>query len=338
MTHFKTKESPSRVSMLSWTHKFQTFGSTENRNKKRNGFGTHSGRPKTVTTLENARRLKESIEQDPEKSLRRRSRELGLKKDTVHRLIKTDLHLRAYSLQVKQKINDADIAKRVEMCQWFNNKLQDDPEFINGLWFSDEAHFYLSGHVSSKHAFFWGDSKPDYALQRPLHALKCTAWAAMSSHGVIGPIWFVDDDNETTTINAQRYIRVLQQFLVALKRRRLPLMRQWFMQDGATPHTANVTLEWLGNVFADRLISRRTEIEWATHSPDLNPCDFFLWGYLKNVSYRGKPETIDELKTAVHDSMNAITVETCRATIANFKKRVQRCLECKGKHFEHLTL
>ena len=80
------------------------------------------------------------------------------------------------------------------------------------------------------------------------------------------------------------------------------MARQWLMHDGATPHTVNVTLGWLKRSFHDRIISRRTEIEWATHSPDLNPCDVCL----KGVVYRGKPETIVDLKEAIQESTQRI--------------------------------
>ena len=55
-----------------------------------------------------------------------------------------------------------------------------------------------------------------------------------------------------------------------------------FQQDGATPHTANITLEWLDQRFPDRLISRRRDPEWSPHSPDFNPTDFYQWGLLKD--------------------------------------------------------
>jgi hypothetical protein len=51
---------------------------------------------------------------------------------------------------------------------------------------------------------------------------------------------------------------------------------------GATPHTTNDSLAWLRERFKDRLISRKCEIEWAVHSPDLNPPYFYLWGFLKD--------------------------------------------------------
>ena len=35
-----------------------------------------------------------------------------------------------------------------------------------------------------------------------------------------------------------------------------------------------------------------------TRSPDLNPCDFFLWGYLKSKVYSNRPQSIEELKDA----------------------------------------
>ena len=222
------------------------------------------------------------------------------------------------------------------MCQWFRERLRCEPDFLDNVWFTDEAHFYLSGHVSSQSAFYWGRSPPEYVLERPLHAEKCTAWAAISTQGIIGPIWFVDDENETTTINAERYMGVLKQFFVKLKRKHVDVDSQWFMQDGATPHTANCTLQWLRSKFQDRIISRRTTVEWAPHSPDLNPCDFYLWGYLKAVSYRGKPADLEELKQAVEETVRGIPMATCKAVIANFAKRVERCLAVNGTHFEHM--
>ena len=149
--------------------------------------------------------------------------------------------MQSFSLQVKQRLNDQDKGQRVLMCQWFRERLRCEPDFLDNVWFTDEAHFYLSGHVSSQSAFYWGRSPPEYVLERPLHAEKCTAWAAISTQGIIGPIWFVDDENETTTINAERYMDVLKQFFVKLKRKHVDVDSQWFMQDGATPHTANCT-------------------------------------------------------------------------------------------------
>jgi hypothetical protein len=65
------------------------------------------------------------------------------------------------------------------------------------------------------------------------------------------------------------------------------------MQDGATAHTATYPINVLNEVFEDRLISRGL---WLATSPDLNPCDFYLWENLKDKVYSNNPHTLDELK------------------------------------------
>ena len=103
-------------------------------------------------------------------------------------------------------------------------------------WFSDEAHFLLSGHVNSKNNIFLGSTPPEHCLQKPLHSMKCTSWVAISNTGITGPFWFEDDDERSVTINTERYVQVLRKFWTALGRRRgVVSVLQSFQQDGATP-------------------------------------------------------------------------------------------------------
>ena len=67
--------------------------------------------------------------------------------------------------------------------------------------------------------------------------MKCTAWVAISKHGIIGPFWFEDENERSVTINTERNVQVLGKFWTALGRRRgVVRVLQWFQQDGATPH------------------------------------------------------------------------------------------------------
>ena len=190
--------------------------------------------------------------------------------------------------------------------------------------------------MNSKNNVFWGSLLPDYCLQRPLHPIKCTAWVAISKHGIIGPFWFEDDNGQAVTINTERYLQVMREFWAELGRRRgVRRAIQWFQQDGATPHTSNDSMAWLQR-FPGRLISRRSDPEWSPHSPDLNPPDFYLWGYLKDNVYANHPQTIPELKDSIAAAVNAISKEECRRVIENFVRRVQVCLQRQGAHLEHI--
>ena len=84
------------------------------------------------------------------------------------------------------------------------------------------------------------------------------------------------------------------------------------------------------------MISRRCVNEWAPHSPDLNPLDFFLWGYLKDNVFRGRPQTIPELKQAVAQKIREIELPTCTRVVDNFVRRVKLCIQRGGRHLEHV--
>ena len=54
--------------------------------------------------------------------------------------------------------------------------------------------------------------------------------------------------------------------------------------------------------FCNLFISRKpiNGRDWPARSPpDLNPCDFFLWGYLKSKVYCPKPRTLDDLENNI---------------------------------------
>ena len=76
-----------------------------------------------------------------------------------------------------------------------------------------------------------------------------------------------------------RYVAVLMKFWASLGRRKgIDRDEQWFRQDGGHSHTTNDSLAWLRERFKDKLISRKCEIEWAAHSPNLNPPYFLFVG------------------------------------------------------------
>ena len=49
----------------------------------------------------------------------------------------------------------------------------------------------------------------------------------------------------------------------------------WFQQDKAISHTSNLARDWLKENLGGRVISLKNDLEWAPHSPDLSPPDFF---------------------------------------------------------------
>ena len=104
--------------------------------------------------------------------------------------------------------------------------------------------------------------------------------------------------------------------------------QQWFMQDRAAPHTARWVLTWLTDHFEGCLISRFTEKTWASHSPDLNPLDSFLWGHLEDQMSGEQFQTLIDLKSLVERLIRAVTPEQCEDTIQHFfAQNAEMCSE-----------
>jgi hypothetical protein len=86
-----------------------------------------------------------------------------------------------------------------------------------------------------------------------------------------------------------------------------------WQQDGAPRHFLHDVREWLKEVFPRRWIGRAGPEDmvfsrWPPRSPDLTPCDFFLWGYLKDRVYLPPlPVNLPELRRRIVAAVQSIT-------------------------------
>ena len=53
------------------------------------------------------------------------------------------------------------------------------------------------------------------------------------------------------------------------------------------------------------------KIQWPSHSQDLSPPDFFLWGYLKSKIYANNPTTLLQLKKNITEVIRGIQKQIC---------------------------
>ena len=89
-------------------------------------------------------------------------------------------------------------------------------------------------------------------------------------------------------------------------------------------------------MFPGHLISLRGDIDWPARSPDLNPCNFFLWAYLKSKVYSNRPQSIEQLKDAIRQEITAIPHEMTCWVIDNFREPLRQCVDNNGSHLTDL--
>ncbi len=107
--------------------------------------------------------------------------------------------------------------------------------------------------------------------------------------------------------------------------------KYYFQQDGATPHTAELVQSWLTTKFSEKFVHKKM---WPPRSPDLNPCDFYLWGYLKSVVYNPLPKTLDDLKINITREIKKIPKNILNSVFLNFENRCKLIINAQGGHIE----
>ena len=96
-------------------------------------------------------------------------------------------------------------------------------------------------------------------------------------------------------------------------------------------------MAWLRELFGERLISRKADFSWPPYCPDLNPADFFLWGYLKDRVYSdADPKTLEQLKSDIRREAKELKLDMVKSAIDIMIPRVQNLLCKKGAWFEKL--
>jgi hypothetical protein len=72
-----------------------------------------------------------------------------------------------------------------------------------------------------------------------------------------------------------------------------------------------------------------------THDDQKIGVRFFLWGAMKNSMYWNNSHTINDLKMAITEYSRNVDRAILNTAFENTVRRVNKCLETGGGHFEH---
>ena len=114
--------------------------------------------------------------------------------------------------------------------------------------------------------------------------------------------------------------------------------QMYYQHDGAPPHFSQVVRQYLDHKFPNRWIGRGGTRNWPPRSPDLNPLDYHVWGYMKAMVYEQKVNTREELVHRILSAARSINnAAVLRKVTSSLVTRVRKCMEADGGHFEHLA-
>ena len=194
-------------------------------------------RRRTARSNENIAAVAESVREDNRMSIPRRSQEVGLSQTSTWRILRKDLGLHPYKIQLTQELKPQDHGSRRTFADWVLEQLETDPHFGEKIIFSDEAHFWLNGYVNKQNCRIWDNNNPREILETPLYPERLTVWCGLWAGGIFGPYIFRNERNQPVTVNGERYRTMITIFFWP-ELDDMDLDDNWFQQDGATSHTA----------------------------------------------------------------------------------------------------
>ncbi len=125
-----------------------------------------------------------------------------------------------------------------------------------------------------------------------------------------------------STMNAEKYIKVLEQHMLPSRCRLFQGRPCVFQQDNAKPHTAAITTAWLR--------SRRVRVlNWPACSPDLSPIEKF-WCIIKRKIRQRRPQTFQQLEIYIRQEWDQIPTPKLQKLITSMPRRLQTVLKRRG--------
>lgn len=333
---------------LIWKKQLEN-GTVHNLNSKSSPGHGHSGRPRTTRNPVNIAAVKRAMDRDcgkgigergtsPVNSARRNT--LGISKSSWSR-IKTELRYHPYKPVRKHELKPEDLPRRRAFCNWILTL--PDQQLLRFLY-SDEANFELSGHVNSQNVRHYAPlrssdringGRPDgFQHETTPFSPKLMVYCGIKDGGTFGVSFF-----ENQNMNGDAYHAQLQY-------RTLPEVRRgnggnldglYWAQDGAPCHVTLQNMRYLDRQFGDRVVSRKSlhGRDWPARSPDFNPLDFFMWGYLKSKVYTPRPATLGELRNNIEREIRLIDPAMLRKVMLDVRTRCRKCIAVNGGHVEN---
>ena len=128
------------------------------------------------------------------------------------------------------------------------------------------------------------------------------------------------------TVNKEYYVEVLREFRKRFRRKRPAIFKLglWhFHQDNAPVYNSLLVTDYLTNM------GTKT-VHYPSYSPDLAPCDFWLFPKLRGCRY----ETTEEMKEAVTKLIDTLTQEDFHGAFHKLLERYNKCIAAGGDYFE----
>ncbi|GFT62607.1 RNA-dependent RNA polymerase 1 [Nephila pilipes] len=192
---------------------------------------------------------------------------------------KKRLQMKPYVIQHVRQLKKEDFGKHMN-CPTFMLESIKNETMADNLIFSDELTLHISGKDNRCNSRIWGMEKPSTAIEYGRDSAKVNVFCAISSRKLYSPFFFCEG-----SVTSNVYLYTLEVWLMS--QLATDSLDYIFQQDGAPTHWGTAVRTFLNQHLQKRWVAQSGDADdvfcsWLQRSPNLTPCNFYIWGYVKD--------------------------------------------------------
>ncbi len=204
-----------------------------------------------------------------------------------------------------------------------------DPRCLNWVVTTDESYFHVYEPRSKYENMAWlqkNENRPQIP-RRPRAGAKVLMVPFFDSRGLVHREYFSD-----VNMNQDLFYALLKRVKTSIETRRGRRVRENLSEyllhmDNAGPHRSLLVRGYMR-------VQEWNKMPHPAYSPDLSPCDFFLFPLLKRKLRGIQFHNTEHLKEAIDMEMGLITHEQWKRCFQSWVARARKCVLFGGAYFE----
>lgn len=320
------KLAPCKATVYNWYNEFK-------RDRRSLEDETRPGRPVSAVTPENISAVEQMIREDPRITVREMQDVLSIGSSAVETILHKHLMVHKRCARwVPHELSDEQKKGRVKWCQTMLEKF--DGGQSKSTWkvlSGDETWVYQFDPETKQQSSVWvfpGDAPPiKFKRTRSTGKQMVASFIARSGHVATVPL----EDRRTVTSDWYVHHCLPKAFEAWRTRRPNTGLRGLMLHhDNAPAHTAFATREFLASEGV-LLLSH------PPYSPDLSPCDFFLFPFVKKQLRGTRFESPEDAVRAFTRAIEDIDDVTWSQAWMSWFARMVSCVSAGGGFFEKMA-
>ncbi|UYV77682.1 hypothetical protein LAZ67_15001917 [Cordylochernes scorpioides] len=260
-----------------------------------------TGRLSTSTTDEKINEVEKMILANRRITVREVAEDLNISIGSCHSIFINDLGMRRVAAKFVPKLLNCDQKKhRMKIANEMLDSVRDDSNLLQRVITGDEAWVYGYDVETKAQSSQWKlphEPRPKKARQVRSN-VKVLLTVFFDCRGVVHHEFLP----QGRTVNKEYYLQVMRNLREAIRQKRPDLWKNknWLLHhDNAPAHTSLLVRDFLAK-------NNTLMMPQPPYSPDLAPCDFFLFPKLKRPMKGRRYATLDEIKTASKEELKKI--------------------------------